>query len=84
MQMPRKTYFTIMTNKKCHNYCDPKSIMPARAPPVLGVKFCIKTPRLPNNIKGTINRFETAVRRIAWIQENPPETEPGETTYLHP
>ena len=84
LQLPKSIFTSIITNKTCHNYCDPRPIMPTGVPSILGLglKFCIKTPRPANKLKATITRFETDVRRIDWIRNNPPETEPGEISYI--
>ena len=74
-----------MRNKTCHNYCEPKSSVPAGVTPFLGLglKFCIKTPRPTNKLNKTFERFNNDVRRIHYFKTHPPEEEDeGEVTYI--
>ena len=82
--MPVSQFFSRATNMSCHNYCSPPSLMPNGTKSVLGngLKYCIKRPRPPKNIKKTTwDRFKNDVRRTSHFLHNPPE-EDGEVRYI--
>ena len=75
----------IITNRRCHNYCDPPSLVPQGLQSLLGLglKYCIKYPRPTNRISKTVKRFKNDIRRIYHFKYHPPaDDDPHDTKYI--
>ena len=73
------TYFSQITNKKCHNLCDPPSAIPRGVESLLGLglKYCIRYPRPKRTrLRDTMARLRRDVRRIYAFKYRPPPQDP--------
>ena len=76
---------SIITNHRCHNYCDPPSLVPQTLKSLLGLglKYCIKYPRPTNKVSKTVDRFKNDVRRTYFFKYHaPPDDDPHDTKYI--